>query len=43
MVYGSRDEHELAVVKQVAELAYLAAGRAEYATDGHAIGATAPA
>ena len=43
MVYGPRDEHELAVLKQVVELAYLAAGGAEYATDGHAIGASAPA
>jgi hypothetical protein len=43
MVYGPRDEHELAVVKQVVELAYLAAGGAEHAADGHAIGATAPA
>jgi len=43
MVYGPRDEHELAVLKQVVELAYLTAGGAEYATDGHAIGTTAPA
>jgi len=43
MVYGPRDEHEFAVVKQVVELAYLAAGGAEYATDGHAIGTTASA
>ena len=43
MVYGPRDEHEFAVVKQVVELAYLAAGGAEYPPDGHAIGATAPA
>jgi Family of unknown function (DUF5519) len=28
MVYGPRDEHELAAVKQVVELAYLAAGGA---------------
>jgi Family of unknown function (DUF5519) len=43
MVYGPRDEHELTVVKQVVEFAYLAAGGAEYAADGHAIGAAAPA
>ena len=43
MIYGPRDEHELAVVKQVVELAYLAAGGAEHAADGHAIGAAAPA
>jgi hypothetical protein len=43
MVYSPRDGHELAVVKQVIELAYLAAGGAEHTADGHAIGATAPA
>jgi hypothetical protein len=43
MVYGPRDEDELAVVKQVVELAYLAAGGAGYAADGRAIGAAAPA
>jgi Family of unknown function (DUF5519) len=41
MVYGPRDERELAVVQQVVELAYLAAGGAGHATDGHAIGAAA--
>ena len=43
MVYGPRDEDELAVLKQVVELAYLAAGGNDHAADGHAIGATAPA
>jgi hypothetical protein len=43
MVYGPRDEDELAVVKQVVELAYLAARGAGYAADGRAIGAAAPA
>ena len=41
MLYGPRDEHELAFAKQVVELAYLAAGGAGHAADGRAIGAAA--
>ena len=41
MLYGPRDARELAVARQVVELAYLAAGGAEHAADGRAIGVAA--
>lgn len=42
MLYGPRDEDELAVAKQVLEIAYLAAGGATHAADGRSIGVPTP-
>jgi hypothetical protein len=43
MLYGPRDEHELAVATQIVEIAYLAAGGAPHAADGRPLGPAQPA
>jgi hypothetical protein len=42
MLYGPRDEDELAVAKHVVEIAYLAAGGATHVGDGRPIGVFTP-
>jgi hypothetical protein len=42
MLYGPRDQDELAVAEQIVEIAYLAAGGATHTADGRPLGPAQP-